>query len=83
VGVNDNWAMIVIKCGKCKRKIIKYRKLGAGRVLRCFKERIERYYQEPVDGDLVCECGEVIGTDCGNWYQMKQGNFVYTGKVIK
>jgi len=75
--------MIVIKCAKCKSKIIKYRKIGAGRVLRCFKQRISKYYQKPVNGKLICNCGEVIGDDAGGYYQMKQGAFIYTGKVEK
>jgi hypothetical protein len=75
--------MIIIKCGKCKQKVIKYQKIGAGKVLRCFKERITRYYQVPIEKGLVCQCGELLGTDEGKWFQMKQGSFVYTGKVIK
>jgi hypothetical protein len=75
--------MIVIKCARCKRKIIKYEKIGSGRVLRCFKARVSKYYTEPVNGNLVCKCGEMIGEDAGAWFQMRLDSFISKGTVKK
>jgi len=75
--------MIIIRCAKCKRKLLKYRKVGAGRVLKCHKKRISRFYQKPTQIGIVCECGELIGNNEEKYYRMKQGSFIYTGKVIK
>ncbi len=75
--------MITIKCSRCKNKIIKYEKAGKGRVLRCFKNRIARYYRIREAEGLVCECGQVIGTDEGKWYKMKQNTFEYSGAVTR
>lgn len=75
--------MLVIKCSKCKTKIMKYKKIGAGHVLRCYKDRISRWYLDYQHGDIVCQCGEIIGCDEGNYFRMKQHSFTCSGKVIK
>ena len=75
--------MITIKCAKCKTKVIKYKKIGMGNVLKCYKDRISQYYQEQKTDDLKCTCGEVLGTNEGNHYKMRQNSFIYTGTKIK
>ncbi len=62
---------------------MKYRKIGEGRVLRCYKVRITRMYIDPPQGDLRCPCGQVLGLDRQQWYQMKQGAFTYRGHFTK
>lgn len=74
--------MLTIKCAKCNRKLLKYQKIGKGRVLRCWKERIKENYSPPAKGEIRCECGNVIGTDFGPGYKMKQKAFTYTGTKI-
>jgi hypothetical protein len=71
--------LITIKCAKCKAKIIKYLKIGKGKVLRCYKKRIKTYYISPKDGKLVCECGNVIGEDREWYFHMIQSAFTYSG----
>lgn len=75
--------MITIKCAKCKSKVIKYKKIGTGRVLKCIKDRISQYYQEQKTENLICKCGETLGINEGNHYKMKQNSFIYTGTKIK
>jgi len=75
--------MIVIRCAACKRKILKYRKIGKGRVLKCYKDRVSRWYVPLKDGTLVCPCGCIIGTDAGTWIKMRQNTFEYSGTVVK
>ncbi|MBN2412848.1 hypothetical protein JXQ31_14260 [candidate division KSB1 bacterium] len=75
--------MITIKCAQCKRKIFKYKKIGKGRVLRCYKDRIVRYYPVRDRQNMQCLCGQIIGIDEGKWIKMKQNAFEYKGRIIK
>ena len=73
--------MLTIRCSKCKRKLFKYRKIGKGRVLRCWKDRIVEDYTVH-EGDVVkCSCGNTIGLDKGLFIKMKQSAFTYSGTV--
>lgn len=71
--------MYTIKCSKCKRKLLKYRKFGAGRVLRCWHTRIERDWTVREGATVKCECGAVIGTADNLKIRMKQSAFTHTG----
>jgi predicted RNA-binding Zn-ribbon protein involved in translation (DUF1610 family) len=81
--------MLTIKCAKCKSKIIKYKKIGKGKVLRCWKDRITRVYEgKEKDNNLVCrECGNSLGelskNNRGKYYKMNRDEFTYTGNKIK
>jgi len=75
--------MIIIKCTQCKRKILKYKKIGKGRVLRCYKDRIVKYYIVQDQENVQCVCGQIIGVDEGKWIKMKQNAFEYTGSANK
>lgn len=75
--------MIIIKCAKCKSKIFKYRKVGEGRVLRCYKDRIVKYYPIRDKGKIQCLCGQLIGVDEGKWIKMNQNAFEYSGNITK
>ncbi|MCP4632354.1 MAG: hypothetical protein GY855_05465 [candidate division Zixibacteria bacterium] len=71
--------MINIKCSKCKSKIFKYNKIGKGRILRCWFEKIVKDYSVR-DGDEVnCQCGNLIGVVEGKKVKMKQNAFEYSG----
>ncbi len=71
--------MLTIKCAGCHRKLFKYNKIGQGRVLRCWKDKIVDDFSEKVDGEMRCGCGNVIGIDIGKGYKMKQNAFIYSG----
>jgi hypothetical protein len=74
--------MLTIKCAKCKRKLFKYLKIGKGRVLHCWKQRIKDDHTIH-DKDMIrCRCGQVIGIDKVKWIKMNQKAFVYTGKKL-
>lgn len=75
--------MITIKCSKCGSKIIRYNKIGEGRILRCYKDRIVRTYSILDEKDLTCVCGQVIGIDRGAYYKMKLNRFDYSGTIIR
>lgn len=75
--------MIIIKCAKCHKKLLKYQKIGKGRVLRCYKERIKETYVLTENNIIKCECGNVIGTDEGRQIRMKQGSFIFSGTIVK
>jgi hypothetical protein len=50
-------------------------------VLRCHKERIDKFYCElPTDGHkYFCPCGKEIGIDKGSFIKMVAKSFVYSG----
>jgi len=73
--------MLTVKCSKCKNKLFKYEKVGSGRVLRCWKNKIMRIYNIKVDEDkLFCaECGNLIGRIDDKKVDMISESFIYTG----
>lgn len=77
--------MLTIKCAHCKTKILKYRKIGKGKVLRCYKDRITRTYKIKVEGNkLKCEnCGSTIGIIKDNLIDMNRDNFTYSGHKLR
>ncbi len=75
--------MIVITCARCRQKVLKYKKIGKGRILRCYKDRITRVYSGQIRNDLRCSCGQLIGIDEGKWYKMKQHAFETSGQITK
>lgn len=75
--------MILIKCSKCKNKVLKYKKIGKGRILRCYKSRIIKYYTDQNPKEIRCSCGQLIGIDEGKWFKMKQQMFNYSGAITK
>jgi DNA-directed RNA polymerase subunit RPC12/RpoP len=76
--------MLNIKCAKCKAKIMKYKKIGKGKVLRCWKSRIRRIYDGVIENNsLVCGgCGNVIGELEDGYVKMNQDSFTYTGTKL-
>ncbi|MFW6006651.1 MAG: hypothetical protein ACOCQ5_01590 [Halanaerobiales bacterium] len=79
--------MLTIKCSKCKSKLFKYEKIGLGKVLRCYEEKIKRMYQGEVKDDkLVCgNCGNEIGIikeKHSRYVKMNKDDFTYTGTKI-
>lgn len=71
--------MLTIKCAQCKAKVFKYVKIGKGKLLHCWKERIVEDYSIHDGMQLKCVCGSVIGVDEGQWVKLKQRAFVHTG----
>ena len=73
--------MLVLKCSACKQKLWRYDKIGPGEVLRCHKDRIDRFYCDPVnDGHKVyCPCGKELGIDKGSFIKMVAKAFTYKG----
>ena len=71
--------MLTIKCAKCHQKILKYRKIRNGNVLKCYKSRISKMYVSTSDSFLLCKCGTPIGKDYTTYFKMIQSNFIYSG----
>lgn len=76
--------MLTIKCSKCKTKLFKYKKIGHGKVLRCWKSKITRVYNTKVEENkLLCaECGNIIGEVDEKKIDMISDSFTYTGTKI-
>ncbi|MEC9488220.1 MAG: hypothetical protein UMV23_01900 [Halanaerobium sp.] len=77
--------MLTIKCAKCKTKLFKYEKIGMGRILRCWKEKITRLYDcETKEDFLLCSyCGNVIGELEDDYLKMNGDAFTYSGKKVR
>ncbi|HMA58994.1 MAG TPA: hypothetical protein VKN64_01790 [Halanaerobiales bacterium] len=76
--------MLTIKCSKCKTKLFKYKKIGEGKVIRCWKSKITRVYETEVNnGKLLCgNCGNVIGEVDYKKVDMISDAFTYTGTKV-
>ncbi|MFC1564670.1 hypothetical protein ACFL6G_07015 [candidate division KSB1 bacterium] len=71
--------MLVIKCSKCKKKIFRYNKIGKGRILRCWQDRIIENYAVKDGNDIYCKCGSRVGIDDGVKIKMIQRSFTSSG----
>jgi len=77
--------MLTIKCAKCKTKLFKYKKVGQGRVLRCWKSKITRVYEGEVEAkNFVCgNCRNPIAEIKDDHLDMNSDAFTYTGTKIR
>ncbi len=80
--------MLTIKCARCKTKLFKYKKIGQGKVLRCYEKRIKRIYEAQVtDDQLLCggcenTVGELVERGGRRHVKMNQMAFTFTGTKI-
>jgi phage FluMu protein Com len=77
--------VLTIKCAKCKTKLFKYKKIGQGRVLVCWKNKITRLYDGEIKGkNLICKnCGNIIAEIKEDYLDMNNYSFTYTGTKIR
>ena len=75
--------MITIRCSKCKTKIFKYKKIGKGKILHCWHDRIIEDYSVRTGDQVRCPCGNLIGIDDGKWIKMKRRSFDYSGTISR
>jgi hypothetical protein len=75
--------MLTIRCAKCRAKIFKYKKVGKGRVLHCWKGRILEDHSVRNGAEARCTCGNLIGVDERKWIKMKQNAFTCSGSVTR
>ena len=79
--------ILTIKCVKCKDKVLKYHKVGAGQVLKCWETKIKKIYGKLENDKLYCpNCGNLIGdiktTRGKNYVAMEQEQFTYSGHKV-
>ena len=58
--------VMIIRCDRCNKRILKYLKVGKGRLLRCSKDRIKLDETVRKGGEVFCRCGNRIGRDEGD-----------------
>lgn len=77
--------MLTIKCAKCKSKLFKYKKIGKGKVLKCYKNRITRVYDGKIkEKKLICSnCNNVVGEEISDYIKMERDAFTYSGRKIR
>ncbi len=72
--------VLVLRCAACRKKLWKYDKIGQGEVLRCHKERIEKFFYRPTNGEKIqCGCGKDIGINKGSYIKMISKAFTCSG----
>ena len=59
-----------LKCPDCKRKIMKYKKIGKGFLLRCYKTKIKKNNLLQKGNEYFCKCGLRIGIDENSYIKM-------------
>ncbi len=75
--------MLLIRCAKCKTKLIKYEKIGKGELHKCIKDRIVKDFFIVENGYVKCpKCGNVFGKDKGKFITLFKGKFTYSGTKI-
>lgn len=62
--------VMVIRCPQCNKRVFRYLKVGKGRVIRCYKDRIREDRAIRKDGEVSCACGARMGRDEGNYIKM-------------
>lgn len=73
--------MLTIKCNKCKSKIFKYIKIGEGKLIKCYKDRIIEDFSIHDGKKIKCKCGNIIGDNNKGFIKMKNNTFTYTGSI--
>lgn len=71
--------MLTIKCAKCKHKLFKYNKMGAGRLLHLWPKRIVEDKSVHEGNEVRCRCGNLVGIDEGKFIKMKHRSFTRSG----
>ena len=81
--------MLTIKCAGCKNKVMKYKKIGKGKVLKCWESKIKKLYDAEVkENKLRCKnCGKIIGdvildNNGDNYVNMDSNSFIFTGTKV-
>lgn len=62
--------VMVIRCPRCHKRVFRYLKVGKGRVIRCYKDRIKEDRAVRKDGGVSCVCGARLGRDEGDHIKM-------------
>lgn len=75
--------MLTIKCAGCKRKLFKYEKIGAGKLLHLWQERIIEDHSVHEEREVKCKCGNLVGIDEGRFIKMKPRTFTRSGSYIR
>ena len=71
--------MMLIRCSKCKGKIFKYIKIGKGKVLYCWKDRIIEDFSIQEGNQIKCNCGNIIGLNEEKGVKLKQHSIIVSG----
>ena len=59
----DKTRVMVVRCPECKKKAFKYLKVGRGKVIRCYKDRIRDDRTTHKQKAIYCPCGHRLALD--------------------
>ncbi|MBU1100121.1 MAG: hypothetical protein KKA84_06930 [Bacteroidetes bacterium] len=62
---------------------MKYHKVGKGKILNCWFDKIKNDFTLREKESVVCECGNLIGTISAKGIRMKPNSITYSGTIIK
>ena len=74
---------MIIRCAKCRAKLLRYKKIGKGKLLHCWKDRILEDHTMRNGDEIRCPCGNLIGIDEKKWIKMKQAAFTWSGAASR
>lgn len=66
----DHTRVMTLRCPQCHLKVFKYLKMGKGKLIKCFKDRILDSRAVEKDGEVFCPCGHRMGRDQGDHIKM-------------
>ncbi|MDE4908840.1 hypothetical protein L0665_09495 [Methanogenium marinum] len=76
--------MITVLCASCGAKLFRYQKIGKGRLLHCWKNRISSNHTVREGDDVYCpKCGQHIGVVETQWINIHGGSFTVKGSALK
>ena len=83
-GSHDSSPMITVSCSSCGSKLFRYQKIGKGRLLHCWKNRISSDHTTRKGDDVYCPtCGQHIGVVETEWINIHGGSFTVKGSALK
>ncbi len=72
--------MLTIKCAKCRKKLLKYYKIGEGHLIHCWKKHIKENHTIQKENSIQCTCGNTIGRDQKHAIKIHHASVIITGK---
>jgi DNA-directed RNA polymerase subunit RPC12/RpoP len=64
--------LLSIHCQHCGTQIMSYVKIGKGRLIRCWKNRIIEDTTIKKDSLIYCPCGQLVGIDKNMFISLKK-----------
>ena len=74
--------MLTIRCAYCHKKLLKYQKIGEGKLIYCWKDHIIKNQTIQDQEFIICTCGKIIGKEQKDAIKLRQSSVTITGNTI-